>query len=548
MNTQKQIIVIIALFFLTIGACAGYAVIELPYRTGLQSEWHFSESVERGALLYANNCRTCHGNAGEGFVGPQLNKDDFQDQDPLKLAANRDLLTRTLVCGRAGTQMPAWLNSNGGALNERQIEHLVNFLPAPDEEGVLDENGVPTSTGWVEAVHFAHNLNHEVTILVGGDNLVSIALDHGIGVQQLADLNGITDVNAFLEEQTTIDLPAVQGAPNGGTYKITTARESVHSIADRAFVGAAILADYNGLEYELDYEELTFQLLDGGSPVPGLVTGQLLALPDGVTYSVTSGETIESVAELHGITPEELIAANPSLEGADVTADLAPADDEGNVPEVVLNLPPINGYVTRGQSWNEVADAYGNVTGFSLAEANNSETNVSLRVSQGLSLPPDSYGGSPPDTINTGTACIQYAVPNSIYDQISGGGSLTPSAPFEGVVEALNIAFTQTQITLPPDTEVKITLDNQDAQIPHNIQFFNSPTAGEGGFLKGCTAGCAGDADDVVSELINGIAQTEITFITPAVGEYSFDCVVHPNMVGTLIIEEGAEVPEASQP
>ena len=110
MNTQKQIVMMVALMFLFVGGCAAYTAIELPVRAPSQADWTRDQSLERGALLFANNCRTCHGNLGQGGVGPQLlNNPDtqFQDQDPLKLAANRELLNRTLSCGRAGTLMPA---------------------------------------------------------------------------------------------------------------------------------------------------------------------------------------------------------------------------------------------------------------------------------------------------------------------------------------------------------------------------------------------------------------------------------------------------------
>ena len=99
MNTQKQIVLMVALMFLLVGGCAAYTAIELPVRAPDQADWTRDQSLERGALLFANNCRTCHGNRGDGSIGPQLLNNEttqFQDQDPLKLAANRTLLRRTL--------------------------------------------------------------------------------------------------------------------------------------------------------------------------------------------------------------------------------------------------------------------------------------------------------------------------------------------------------------------------------------------------------------------------------------------------------------------
>ena len=192
MNTQKQVFLIVVLFFVLAGGCAAYTVIDLPVRAERQSDYFFSESVERGALLYANNCRTCHGIKGEGGVGLPVNKADFQDPDPLKLKANRELLKRTMYCGRAGTLMPAWLNTNGGALTDRQIEHVVDLITSPVEIAYQDEEGNPTSKGWTEAVEFAHNLNREASVIVGGDTLDTIAAAHAIGHTELAELNGLS--------------------------------------------------------------------------------------------------------------------------------------------------------------------------------------------------------------------------------------------------------------------------------------------------------------------------------------------------------------------
>ena len=130
MNTHKQIVLIVALSFLFVGACAAYSAIDLPLRSPRQSAYFQSESIDRGALLFANNCRTCHGIKGQGGVGLPLNKPDFKNQDPLILVANQALIHTTLFCGRAGTLMPPWLNTNGGSLNTEQIQHLIDLREA----------------------------------------------------------------------------------------------------------------------------------------------------------------------------------------------------------------------------------------------------------------------------------------------------------------------------------------------------------------------------------------------------------------------------------
>lgn len=326
MNTNKQRVLIVALFSLLTGSCAAYAAIDLPVRAGSQTDYMFKGSVERGALLYANNCRTCHGNQGEGFIGPQLNRSDWRDQDPVALAENRHLLTRTLNCGRAGTSMPAWLDTAGGALNERQIEHLVNFLVAPEDgESYLDEFGAPTSKGWVEALEFAHNLNDEITAVIGGDTLNLIATQHGIGARELGAANdiGVGELDDILPRGTRLDLPPNSAHPDGAVYQVRADNDTVAKLAGQLQIGAAIIADLNGLTYTLDYQDGSLTLFENGEPVEGLLVGTTLELPEGATYRVVAGDSLDSIAEQHGVSASEIRALNEFvLEGLEDDATL----------------------------------------------------------------------------------------------------------------------------------------------------------------------------------------------------------------------------------
>lgn len=332
MNTQKQIFLIVALFFVLTGGCVAYSVVELPYRVGVQEDYHREESIRRGALLFANNCRTCHGIQGEGGVGLQLNKDEFKDQSPLVLKANRDLIRQTIYCGRAGTRMPAWVNTLGlypneravgGSLNLRQVDHLVDFITAALDPELLDENGNPTNRGWQEALEYAHNLNRETPALVSGDTLGSIATAHQIGAQELAALNNLTDVSAILKEGTKLQLPPNATYPNGRVYEVKKDNETVAKIAEAQSVGAVILAELNGLKYRLDKKSAAFTLRseDGSRDVVGMFPGATLALPGGTTYAIRSGDTIQSIAALHGVTTGALRDANPQVLSSSVAAD-----------------------------------------------------------------------------------------------------------------------------------------------------------------------------------------------------------------------------------
>ncbi|MBI5946773.1 MAG: LysM peptidoglycan-binding domain-containing protein [Chloroflexi bacterium] len=331
MNTQKQIVLIVALFFIFVGGCAAYTVIDLPYRAENQTQWSMDESVERGALLFANNCRTCHGIKGEGGIGLPLNTAAFKNQDPLVLKANQELLRTTIMCGRAGTLMPAWANTLGvypneravgGALNLRQIDHLVDLITAPIDPSVLDAEGNPVAPGWEEAVHFAENLNHESTAIISGDTLDSIAAAHNVGPAQLAALNGVSDPNALLKKGTKLKIPASLTFPSR-TYEVKKDNETIAKVAASTHVGAVLIADDNGLKYRIDKKSGDFVLLNAeGNPVYGLFPGlDKLRLIDGAVYAVRAGDTVGFVATIHGTTVAALTSLNAGIIPSSATAD-----------------------------------------------------------------------------------------------------------------------------------------------------------------------------------------------------------------------------------
>jgi hypothetical protein len=96
-------------------------------------------------------------------------------------------------------------------------------------------------------------------------------------------------------------------------------------------------------------------------------------------------------------------------------------------PQVELEMPKINAYVVQGQSLDDVSQVYSNVTAESLAQANNIQPDAVLRVGAPLTLPEDAWGSAPPAATNPGAGCVQYAVPNSVYNQITGSVTPAPS-------------------------------------------------------------------------------------------------------------------------
>lgn len=131
----------------------------------------FVTDVERGYALYLANCARCHGDTGQGGVGPPLN-----DQAKLYNAIsatggsgtghlNPTYITHVLevggryVCGDANSVMPAW-REPAGPLNYREVEELVTFLTASTDvsftydpnaghEGAPNPDETPyVQTGW----------------------------------------------------------------------------------------------------------------------------------------------------------------------------------------------------------------------------------------------------------------------------------------------------------------------------------------------------------------------------------------------------------------
>ncbi len=512
MNTQKQIAVMVALMFLFVGGCTAYTVIDLPTRAVDQTQWHYDQSIERGALLFANNCRTCHGIKGEGNVGPLLNKPEFKDQDPLVLTRNRALIKRTLQCGRAGTLMPAWLNTNGGSLNDRQLEHLVDLITSPATK--LDEDGNATSRGWLEAVEFAHNLNRETILVVGGDTLSTIAREHELGIKELQSLNPGHEPDQVLKKGLKITLPASAGRA-ARTYEIKKDRETLRKIADGQSVGAMVLADLNGIGYKVDKKTAALSLSQTGNltRATGLVPGAQIKLPEGATYTIKAGQTIESIAALHNISTSDFTGLNRSLlsttdakkdleyerrltlpanavavvqtgqtpatiavahglkledlktaSGDAITAATVvgagqqlklPADTRYIIqtgdtleavarahgiseadfaglnklkpgvfisPAIVLALPKVDKYAVQGQDLTAIAKTLSGVTPTVLGKAQKPpvEPNFVYAIGTPLIMPPQSYGSAPPDAKNPGTACVENAVPQSKFGELSG--------------------------------------------------------------------------------------------------------------------------------
>lgn len=89
--------------------------------------------------LYADNCAGCHGNEGRGGAAIAL-------ADPVYLGIADDAAIRKVIAnGISGTSMPAFANSAGGMLTDKQIDVITNGMRSSwSKSGILDGTNPPS--------------------------------------------------------------------------------------------------------------------------------------------------------------------------------------------------------------------------------------------------------------------------------------------------------------------------------------------------------------------------------------------------------------------
>ena len=112
---------------------------------------------------------------------------------------------------------------------------------------------------------------------------------------------------------------------------------------------------------------------------------------------------------------------------------------------------------------------------------------------------------------------------------LAGGGEGGEEPGGEpGAVVALSaqdIAFQPDALTAPAGEPFTIAFDNRDAGVQHNVDIFTDDSFSGTPLFEG--------------ELVTGVATANYEVDALDAGTYAFRCVVHPQMVGTLQVEEG---------
>ena len=179
--------------------------------------------------------------------------------------------------------------------------------------------------------------------------------------------------------------------------------------------------------------------------------------------------------------------------------------------------------MVQGQDLEAVAKGYGNVTADSLAAANEIQPNSNLYVGTQLHLPDDAFGSAPPDAKNPGTACVQYAVPSNIFDEIAGEKTPVTQPPtvstnVEIVAHANDWTVTASGQAQPPNEGVVLVARGT------NISF-RSETGLHNITVNGQTQGADLRQGDQRQVQFNDAGQFEIT------------CTYHPPMFATVFVQ-----------
>jgi plastocyanin len=121
-------------------------------------------------------------------------------------------------------------------------------------------------------------------------------------------------------------------------------------------------------------------------------------------------------------------------------------------------------------------------------------------------------GGSPPAS---GSPPPPDETPTESSPPPDGGGG----TPADASISAANLAFSTAALSFPADTPVKLTFDNQDAGVMHDIGIYQDQAYTQPKFT---------------GELVTGPATVVYDVPPLPAATYYFKCTVHPTMAGTV--------------
>ena len=134
MNSSRYLCTIAALSLVVLSACNS-----APGRPPKDSEDPAPSEISDFKTLYAENCAGCHGTAGRAGAAVAL-------ADPVYLAiVDEPSMRKVIANGVHGTSMPAFAQSAGGMLTDKQIDVIASGIRSRwSRPGILSGANVPS--------------------------------------------------------------------------------------------------------------------------------------------------------------------------------------------------------------------------------------------------------------------------------------------------------------------------------------------------------------------------------------------------------------------
>jgi len=498
------------------------------------------ENVDFGGALFALNCSSCHGLTGKGLTergglpGAILNDESRRSTALGEVSSNVSRFRDTIHCGRVGTLMPAWSQSQGGSLNDYQIEQLVALITGvmPPQGGSVSQGDIPSDpnavseSGWEYALEQANHraefqppkhLQQAVTV-----SAARLVLDDATDLK--AEPRGSTTERPLVRidddpTDSIYELARVIDAPAGSTLSKEAGDSDTDLSLDQASVfqaGDLITADSEVMEVvaapwvttlasDASADATTITVVDAGSLAAGAtikiasekakinsVNGDSLSVERGVEDTTAVDHSKDSTVTEQGDT----IQVKRARQGTAAAKHNVKAEvvEQGN-----------EATVERGVEGTKAA-----------------EHRAGTELFQGPILPP------------TGPLTGEVGTPPCGQKSAQPAATPGPPAAITGTVAiSLNDNFFDLNGQRDPTMTVKagdpitIQLTNKGSQ-PHNMR-----VAGPDSQLD--------TGDDVVSnpELVPGGATATLSFTLAQPGTYPYRCDFHPDqMKGEITVTQ----------
>ena len=236
------------------------------------------------------------------------------------------------------------------------------FIDNPKDRVKLQNNLTNYAEGVVKAVAeyigVPYTLPNETEVgdvytVQRGDTLYSIARKFNTTVNELISLNNLTNTNLSIGQK--IKLPQGEEQADYDTYTVEEG-DSLYSIANKFNISVNDLIDFNAL------------------PTTILTPGETIRIPKGLmpsnkenVYTVKPGDTLYRIANLYGVSVNDLITANNLTSniltiGQELVISIKPVTEEDYVVYEVLPNDTLYSIARRFNTKVDAIKSYNNLT------------------------------------------------------------------------------------------------------------------------------------------------------------------------------------------